>query len=469
MLRELQDGSLVYRRPAEQIALISIELTNEQKRGVIKERHDSRTAGHPGVSKTIELITRDFDPWPGLRKDVDRYVKDCETCAKTKHARHKPYGLLMSPAMPNESWSSIAIDFITDLPKSADPLTGTEYDSIMVVVERLTKWAYFIPFLRTAKAVQLAYVFMDKVFATHGMPDEIISDRDKLFTSTFWQSLMDLLGTKHKLSTAYHPQTDGQTERTNQVLEQYLRCYLNYEQTNWVELLPTAQFAYNNSAASTGISPFFANYGKHPKTDRNPKGVKPVADKAQITTTRMTELHELLQQHLQEISTKTTEQANKKRTEGPVLREGGMVYLLRKNIKTRRPSGKLDHTKLGPFRIKKRHGPVTFKLELPASMKIHDVFHKSLLEPAPEKSRQTDEPIRISDESQEAQHDKTEVERIIGHKFVNNVPYYLVHWKESQHEDDTWEPQGKLTTPQVQRYHRDHQTPREARATRRRA
>ena len=111
----------------------------------------------------------------------------------------------MSPVTPNKSWSSIVIDFITDLPKSADPLTGIEYDSIMVVVERLIKWAYFILFLRIATAIDLAYVFMDKVFARHGMLKEIILDRDKLFISTFWQLLMDLLGTKHKLLTVYHP------------------------------------------------------------------------------------------------------------------------------------------------------------------------------------------------------------------------------------------------------------------------
>ena len=168
----------------------------------------------------------------------------------------------------------------------------------MVVVERLTKWAYFIPFLRKATATDLAHVFMEKVFARHGMPAEIISDRDKLFTSQFWQSLMDILGTKHKLSTAYHPQTDGQTERTNQVLEQYLRCYLNYEQDDWVRLLPMAQFAYNNSATPTGISPFYVNYGKHPNISRDPRGLKPIADKANIMVSELHKLHKVLQQYL---------------------------------------------------------------------------------------------------------------------------------------------------------------------------
>jgi hypothetical protein len=157
------------------------------------------------------------------------------------------------------------MDFIVKLPLSKDPLTGTAFDSILVVNDRLTKFARLIPYKEASNAEALAYAFMKEVVANHGTPDEIITDRGTVLTSQFWQSLMDLLGTKHKLSTSYHPQTDGQTERTNQTIEQYLRCYLNYEQDNWVTLLPIAQFAFNNSIAVTGISPFYANYGVHPK------------------------------------------------------------------------------------------------------------------------------------------------------------------------------------------------------------
>ena len=422
---KVEDDTLVYRKPqTETLALMEIELTDEQKQAVIRERHDDRTAGHQGVSKTIELITRDF-LWKGLRKNVEEYVKKCDICARTKHARHKPYGLLQSPALPEESWSSIAIDFITDLPHSQEPLTGVKYDSIMVVVERLTKWAYFIPFLRKATATDLAHVFMEKVFARHGMPAEIISDRDKLFTSQFWQSLMDILGTKHKLSTAYHPQTDGQTERTNQVLEQYLRCYLNYEQNDWVRLLPMAQFAYNNSATPTGISPFYANYGKHPNISRDPRGLKPIADKAKITVSELHKLHKLLQQHLQEITMKTTVQANKKRTEGPALREGGMVYLVRKNIKTKRPSNKLDHTKLGPFRITKKIGKVNYRLNLLENMRIHNVFYISLLELALAEALEPG-PVEISPDDQEPMY---EVDYILKHRNIKGETCYLVYWK----------------------------------------
>ena len=173
-----------------------------------------------------------------------------------------------------------------------------EYNSILVIVKRLTKWAYFVPFLQTVTATDFAYIFIETVFAQYRMPKEIILDRDKLFTSQFWQLLTDQLGTKHKLLTAFHPQTDGQTERTNQVLEQYLQYYLDYEQTKWVELLPTAQFAYNNSAGATGISPYYANYRKHLRLHDYKLGMKPVAEKAKILVTHLQTMHQLLKEDL---------------------------------------------------------------------------------------------------------------------------------------------------------------------------
>jgi hypothetical protein len=147
--------------------------------------------------------------------------------------------------VPTKPWQSVAIDFIIKLPPSADPVTKESYDGIMVVVDRFTKYGRFIPYRETWKATDLAHVFVKHVVANHGMPAQLISDRDKLFKSNFWIALMEHLGVKHKMSTAYHPQTDGQTERLNQTLEQYLRCYVNDRQDNWIALLPLAQIAYN--------------------------------------------------------------------------------------------------------------------------------------------------------------------------------------------------------------------------------
>ena len=160
--------------------------------------------GHRGINKTIELITRDFT-WPGLRKTVTDYINNCDTYAKAKHSRHKSYRKLQIPALPEQAWSLIALDFITKLPTSKEPLTGTTYDSILVIVDTLTKYAYLEPYKEASTAEDLVYIFNKIVIARHRIPDKIVLDRDKLFTSQFWQSLMDQMGTKQRLSTLYHP------------------------------------------------------------------------------------------------------------------------------------------------------------------------------------------------------------------------------------------------------------------------
>jgi transposase InsO family protein len=151
------------------------------------------------------------------------------------------------------------------LPPSADPVTKESYDGIIVVTDRFTKFGRFIPYRETWTATDLAHVFIKHVVANHGMPEQLVSDRDKLFISNFWTALMQHLGVKHKMSTSYHPQTDGQTERLNQTLEQYLRCYVNDRQDNWISLLLLAQIVYNHApTTTTGTSPFYATYGFQP-------------------------------------------------------------------------------------------------------------------------------------------------------------------------------------------------------------
>ena len=147
-------------------------------------------AGYQGINKTIELITRDFT-WPGLRKTITDYVNNCDTCARAKHSRYKPYGKLQTPTLPEQVWLLIALDFITKLPTSKKPLTGTTYDSILVIMDTLIKYAYLEPYKEASTAEDLAYIFNKIVIARHGIPDKIVLDRDKLFTSQFWQSLMD--------------------------------------------------------------------------------------------------------------------------------------------------------------------------------------------------------------------------------------------------------------------------------------
>lgn len=405
---------------------------------LVKEVHGAPGHGHQGVDKTIERLTRTYY-FPGLRKVVERIIKECDTCAKSKHSRHAPYGQLQSIKAPTSAWEEIALDFIVKLPLSKDPTTGVDYDSILVITDRLTKYGYFIPYKEASTAESLMFTFLRTIVSNHGLPKSIISDRGSVFASKFWQSLTAQLGAKHKLSTAFHPQTDGQTERLNQTLEQYLRCYINYQQDNWVSLLPLAQFAYNSAKADTiGVSPFFANYGRNPELYREALPEKTRAQHAQITVEQLQKLHEHLSKDIAFLAMRSAKYYNQKRSVEPQLKEGGKAYLLRKNIKTKRPSDKLDHTKLGPFRITKVISPVNYELALPKGMRIHNRFHVSLLEPAPDNAK-----LQQQCETEETE-PEYEVEKILQVRKKGRLREYLIKWKGYEDSENTWEPETHL-------------------------
>jgi len=222
---------------------------------LIAKHHEPPHVGHGETAKTSELISRRYY-WPKIREDIKRFIKNCNTCQRTKVLQHAPYGLLQSNKAPDRPWKSIAMDFITDLPKSEG------YDTILVVIDRLTEMSHFIPCSKDLDARQFANLFMKEIVWLHGLPHDIITDRGTLFTSDLWRETTGKLGIERRLSTAFHPQTDGQTERTNAILEQYLRGYINYQHDDWCGYLPRAEFAYNNGYQETiKNTPFLANYG----------------------------------------------------------------------------------------------------------------------------------------------------------------------------------------------------------------
>ena len=197
--------------------------------------HEPPLQGHAKAEEVLERLRRNYY-FPRMRQKVFTWVRACHLCKKAKYERHKPYGLLQPNRAPERSWQEVSIDFIGPLPPSKDE-NNVEYENIMVAVDRLTKYAIFVPIPRQFTASYLAKVFLREV-GKFGIPEKIISDRDKIFTSHFWRELCQVLQITQGMSTAYHPQSDGQTERVNQILEQYLRIYVNDEQSNWVQLLP---------------------------------------------------------------------------------------------------------------------------------------------------------------------------------------------------------------------------------------
>src|SRR5450755_3920041 len=321
-------------------------------------------------------------------------------------------------------------------------MTKTSFDSILVVTDRFTKYGYFIPYKESFLAEDLAYMFNKYIIRNHGIPKKIISDKNKFFTSKFWKSLIDQLGIYHKMSTGYHPQTDGQTERLNQTLEQYLRHYVNYQQDDWVVLLPTAQLAYNlTSTSTTGISPFFANYGYNPSASLKARGMVKVAEKAKVTVEKLKDLYQELTRDIEWISLRFSLYYNSKRLEGPRLREGDQVYLLRRNVKTVRPSDKLDHKKLGPFKIIRNIKDISFELQFPPTMRIYPVFHILFLESADPNIPQGPAP-EIHPDSQEFE---DEVEKILDVRKSKGRLQWLVKWLGYGNEHNTWESKINLT------------------------
>uniref|UniRef100_A0A803JG23 Gypsy retrotransposon integrase-like protein 1 n=1 Tax=Xenopus tropicalis TaxID=8364 RepID=A0A803JG23_XENTR len=232
------------------------EVLREQ---VLREAHDSRVAGHPGIAKTICLLSRHVW-WPSFKQDVKTFVSSCSVCQRSKSSHHRSQGLLNPLPIPEKPWSHISMDFVVELPPSQGKTV------IWVVVDRFSKMAHFIPLPHLPSAKTLADLFIMHIFKFHGFPENIVSDRGVQFVSKFWRAFCTLVGTELSFSSAYHPQTNGQTERVNQSLEQYLRCYVSDNQSTWSELLPWAEFAYNNAThSSSGRSPFFVLYGLHPK------------------------------------------------------------------------------------------------------------------------------------------------------------------------------------------------------------
>jgi hypothetical protein len=356
------------------------------RRRLLHEFHDTPSAGHPGHLRTLAAISQRFW-WPHLSRSVKAYVSTCPTCQRSKPTNQPTPGLLRPHAVPSRPWSHVSVDLITKLPRSTC-YDGQTYDAIATFVCMLTKQAHFVRINESITAPQLANVFIDHVYSKHGLPSLLVSDRDPRFNSLFWRTLFTALGTRLNLSTAYHPQTDGQTERTHRTIEQILRAYVHPCHDDWATWLPLAEFAYNNQYhRSTHTSPFYANYGYHPSSPTSfvlPPGAS--ADAADYLS-NLRDIQQIVAQELELEKAIMTTAVNKHRRDLR-FKPGDQVRLSTEYLSlANHPSSKFRPRYLGPFTVldtvpSNCPDAVSYRLDLPPSLsRLHPVFHVSRLLP----------------------------------------------------------------------------------------
>ena len=347
------------------------------KETIMSEAHNSHYSIHPGSTKMYRDL-REVYWWHGMKKDIAKFVSECPNCQQVKVEHQRPGGLAQDIEIPTWKWEDVNMDFVVGLPR-----TRRQFDSIWVVVDRMTKSAHFLPVKTTFNAEEYARLYIQELVRLHGVPRSIISDRGTQFTSHFWKSFQRGLGTTVKLSTAFHPQTDGQAERTIQTLEDMLRaCVLEFK-GNWDDHLPLIEFAYNNSFhASIGMAPFEALYGRR---CRSPVGWFELGEMALIGPDLVLEAMEKVKLIRERLKTAQSRQKSYSdvRKRDLEFHVGDWVYVKvspMKGVMRFGKKGKLSPRYVGPYEVVERIGNVAYRVDLPSDLSsIHPIFHVSML------------------------------------------------------------------------------------------
>ncbi|GJX98297.1 putative reverse transcriptase domain-containing protein, partial [Tanacetum coccineum] len=386
---------------------------------IMHESHKSKYSIHTGSDKMYQDMKKLYW-WPNMKADIATYVSKCLTCAKVKAEHQRPLGLLVQPKIPEWKWDNITMDFVTKLPK-----TSQGYDTIWVIVDRLTKSAIFTPMKETDPLDKLARTYLKEVVSRHGIPVLIICDRDLRFASNFWRSLQNVLGTNLDMSTAYHPQTDGQSERTIQTLEDMLRaCAINFGK-GWVNHLPLVKFSYNNSYhASIKAAPFEALYGRK---CRSP-----------VCWTEVGEAQILGPELIQE----TTEKIVQIKQRMQAARDRQKSYADLKRVVRFGKRGKLNPRYVGPFKVLEKVREVAYKLELPEELsRVHNTFYVSNL-----KKCHADKPLAVPLDGlhlDDKLHFVEEPLEIVGREVKrlkrSRIPLVKIRWNSKRGPEFTWE------------------------------
>ena len=441
----MRDGRLFHRNSGCLLVPANIALRTM----LIRECHDSATGGHLGRDKTIEQMKRRFT-WSKIDQDIDLYVKTCEQCQRNKPSQQRTPGLLMPIAPPDSPGHTWTMDYITSLP----PCARTGNDAIVVFVCKLTKLKHFVACKTGIDAPSTARLFLDSVVKLHGMPERIISDRDPRFTAHFWKAFWAGLGTTLSMSTAYHPQTDGQTENANRMLEIMLRSVINFEQDDWEDHLAAAELAVNNARnETTGLSPFYMFYGREARLPLD-LALAPLTQ-ARSNPSAADALARWRAALVRAQETTKAAQKRQKKYADEHRRElsfvvGDRVLLATANLKLigeSKRARKFTERYIGPFRVKRVINANAYELELPPGMKIHPTINISQLKeyhdgsaafptrPAP---LTRPEPVAVTNDGSP----EWDVERILDHRRFGRkkILQYLILWKGYPVHEATWEP-----------------------------